>query len=101
MYIYVVVFDFFGKPEPGITGLNIHWVGDYDACNNLKGAYATNDNTTYSVNGKYCRIAYNRIGVSVKCGQGILLQNSTTNSKINMMSYGYLFAAKPAVWSEP
>ena len=61
------VLDFFGKPGPGITRLNIHWVGDYDACNALNGMYeeeSRSSSRNITVKGKYCRLGLNRKGVS-------------------------------------
>ena len=61
-FLFISVFDAFGKPGPGISGGNLHMAGDYDMCLGVEGQY-TEESVNRTVKGKYCRVAFNRAQV--------------------------------------
>ncbi|OWF37179.1 uncharacterized protein LOC110440531 [Mizuhopecten yessoensis] len=50
--------DASGKPTPGLLKGSLHMMGSYDECLAIKADLLTEENTTRSFGGRYCRVAF-------------------------------------------
>ncbi|XP_069115501.1 uncharacterized protein [Argopecten irradians] len=50
--------DAAGKPTPGLLKGSLHMMGNYDECVAIKANLFTEDNTTRTFGGRYCRVAF-------------------------------------------